>query len=777
MLVQLDGLLPPIQNADKIREQFWLAHQYRNRLIAMARKERTELRALELATFGELRKLQAAADAAKTAYRDARDEMKKDRARKRSKQGAVSLLLERSKVAKLDRNKAIEALKQARKDLDRASAQKSAQEIRERYKVRRKAAAAESGLPWGTTQLVDMAMDASLHITLPSGKRISKPLWKNGTEPNDPEFIPWKREGSIGVQIQEETIGRDDGSDVPAWLTDDDSGPVAFAIPSGTKPSKVEGNGPTMRHVKFRGPSDRKMRECWIRVSDIQHGLLGSEVMACDDTRLRIGPLSDHPKWTEERRAKRAARLAEVKLRTRRDGTTEMRAGELPCGTKPGKWHGLNYRTLYMRIGSNPDRSPIWGVWPMSLHRPLPAGCRVVRAAVHCRRRGPAEVWTVTMTLQTLPVIARHGHGAVGLDIGWRTIGDLTEVTPEMKRRGLRVAAWWGDDGQSGELRLSPGDLESICRSNELRSTRDKSLNSLRDRIASWMAESGTTVPAWLIKETEHMSKWRSAGRVYGLMYGHVQHDDGPRKDPDRKPIRMGKKSLKQRAAGWIEQRFDGDQAMVDEILAWLKHDKHLWSYEAEQRQQGLARRRDIYRKFALWLATHYETLCLEDFDLRGVAALPEDESVESENKTARKNRPIAGVSELRTICIQAFLARRGEARKVPAEWTTQTDPVANVLDRFDPAPQIEHTYQPSGETWDQDLAAAKNILRLGFECDDEGNLPGTDRKVEIIRTSDERRTGKWQKMKNKKAQATDEESDDPASDDDDDDGKNNAAE
>lgn len=185
-------LRPPHENADLVRKQIRLAHEYRNKLVELARAERGELRALE-GTYGNIAAIRATADAAKTACDEAYFAIKahKQGSRKRSVPDA---LREAYASAKANKAAAVQALSEAREAYrkDLLDIEEKRKQIADKYHELRKKARATCGVYWGTYLGIEAA-DAQA--------REDSPLWWDG-QPNDPEFVRWQGEGAVGVQIQ-----------------------------------------------------------------------------------------------------------------------------------------------------------------------------------------------------------------------------------------------------------------------------------------------------------------------------------------------------------------------------------------------------------------------------------------------------------------------------------------------------------------------------------------------------------------------------------------------
>jgi transposase len=383
--------------------------------------------------------------------------------------------------------------------------------------------------------------------------------------------------------------------------------------------------------------------------------------------------------------------------------------------TPRGERRRLSRTYLRLRVGSNDDGTPVWASFPMIMHREIPKDAIIKWVTVRMRKRGHVEVWTaqVTWVMGSDKLRASHGKGSVGVDIGWR-------VVPE----GVRVAMWESDTGESGELVIPTEQIEGLRLHENLRSIRDKNLTVALSALYAWKVGMGSKLPGWFAKATETLSAWRSEARLGALVNR------------------------------WRASRFPGDAEAFAAAEAWRKQDKHLWAWEASQREKAGGRRKETYRVFAARLAEKFERVVLEDFDLRRVARRVRVEESET-NATARSNRQLVAVSELRLIMIQAFVGRGGVAEHVPAENTTrECHPCGNV-EVFDAAAKITHQCSKCGVVWDQDVNAAKNILGRSVARErlngDETTGTARTEKSATKSAASERKEPKWARKKREK--------------------------
>lgn len=186
----------------------------------------------------------------------------------------------------------------------------------------------------------------------------------------------------------------------------------------------------------------------------------------------------------------------------------------LGSGVRRGIRRRSSRTELHMRVGSV-DRKPVWAVWPMLYHRPVPEGAIIKVATVSKRRRdATAWSWRVHITVDVSNCAARRpvpASGAVALNMGFA-------LTPS---RAIRSGYMVGDDGQEQEILLLKSDAyrgrdltpdqrralqdwipQAIAKSESIRSFRDKAQDLMRSLLCAWksgtlgVAETSGTVAA-----------------------------------------------------------------------------------------------------------------------------------------------------------------------------------------------------------------------------------------------------------------------------------------
>lgn len=574
------GLLAPIIAAESVAEQMRAAQRYRNTLVEIERGRRAALRRGE-AQDPALAGLRAAEQWLDGQARALSSAIKAARANKRTRSAPAELRAELRRVREQVK-RARFAMRLYRALVALPKMQQQRDRINDLAATLRRSARAHCGVYWGTYLLIESA-DAAAR---------KQPLWAKG-QPNDPSFMRWRGQGSVGVQIQK-------GMDVASLKVD--------------------------RRLQIA--AGRQLRRCSGR-------------------------------------------------------GTHKRCGE-SCQKKPGKG-ARQARVLRLRIGSD-GRDPIWAEWPLRLHRPLPVDACIMGAAVHLRRHGPRQEWSLAITVrEPAPACPRGDQIAVAVDVGWRKLDD-----------GMRVAYWRGEDGEHGELALSAYQIAGLHKAEGIAAVRDKAKNLMHARLKAWLKE--RELPAWLQQATAHIASWKSAGRFAAL-------------------------SLR-----WADNRFDGDSDGYAALASWRYRDHHLWAYESGQRLGAQRQRRDMYRCFAVKLARRYGVVVIEQFDKRRMNRLPlAEDDANTQDQHLRVQQRIAATSTLCEALANAFRRDAAGIVEANAAYTTRHCHICGSDLSGDPADDITQRCE-QGHVWDQDDNACHNLLARYRERCGDGPDPATAR-------------------------------------------------
>jgi hypothetical protein len=191
---------------------------------------------------------------------------------------------------------------------------------------------------------------------------------------------------------------------------------------------------------------------------------------------------------------------------------------------------------------------------PIKMHREIPHGTRIQRAALSIDRIGTRWIYSVIVTVDETAPSRVLGTGRCAVNLGWRRVPG-----------GVRVALALGEDGRSRELVL-PDRLLGRFRHAE-------GLRALADQIAA--------------------DRFGDARRRTRL------REDALRSHPQQ-GARLGLAPL--HAASSLEH--------------WARRDRHLYQWERDEYTKALRQRREIFRLWARGLAKEFGEIAIEDWSL-----------------------------------------------------------------------------------------------------------------------------------------------------------------
>jgi hypothetical protein len=357
-------------------------------------------------------------------------------------------------------------------------------------------------------------------------------------------------------------------------------------------------------------------------------------------------------------------------------------------------------------VRMNVGRGGEWASWRLDYHRALPPNASITWAIVKRHRRGPHSEWSLHLTIDTDTAVASVAlpHTQVAIDVGWRQMDGE-----------LRVAAC--TDGT--ELRLSAVDVRALRQVDQIRSERDVAFDMCKLRLRTWIAGQ-PGLPDWMNEAARAMTNWRRQGRMVALL------ERWTRERPER----------------------SADEEVVHAaVSAWALADSHRWAEQEARRAWGLRRRRDKYRVWAAQIAKTYGTVVIEKFDLREMAERAPVGEDETENETARSNRQLAAVSELRGCLINAVRQRGGLLVTVSAVDSTRTCPGCGVVDHDDErdaAASVTLVFRSCGHQWDQDMGAATVLLGRYRESPGDAKILAGARGVDTIAKPEKKKGDQW---------------------------------
>lgn len=416
--------------------------------------------------------------------------------------------------------------------------------------------------------------------------------------------------------------------------------------------------------------------------------------------------------------------------------STFLQIDPLPANqwaTRSGCRHA--WTKVRIRMGSNPDRTPLWVEFPVVIHRKLPEGV-IKRAWIQVRKSGARIYYRLQIMIEAVAFIqrARGSEGSVALDVGWRSLPN----------GNLRVAYWVDDRGRQGSLELPQRLRTGMDVPDRLQSFSDLHFEAAKKVLQAWLAKQ-TDLPEWLKEEASHLGQWRQPRRLARLAHRFTTELSPPgfafdlwKRWKEQRLAALPKLDLLApftEVSNWVGLSNDETVRVAVYLEFWRQKNKHLLDWSSNQRDKTLGHRKDIYLQWSKWLVETYNVIVLEDFDLRKVSRHAAPEGEDDFARAVRHNRKVAAVSELRRAIVERAVPEA--IVRLPAMDTTITcNPCGHVED-FDRQKELVHTCPNCGKTWDQDRNAAKNLLDAlnssgepaRREPEGETQTPGTARK------------------------------------------------
>lgn len=291
------GLLSPIENADLVDEQMYLAHKYRNTLNEIECGRRDAVRSLTRENSENIQRLEAALLVAEDIERKSAFEIKSQHSIMRSRVSTqtdkeeLKFAREKRKECKRLLNETRHLLKPSKEEKERftkmtdeelVSLSKSDPTLKLKIelelinKLAKKlihSAREFCGVYWGTYLLAEEAVSASVKMPLYDGLR-----------DNNPKFVPWKQEGSISVQLQGGLDAKDIFGDSSTQIHIDAVNDNAFYADKRSDRKKAQ---KTVLHIRVQ--SD-KAKPIWASFPMLMHRPLpdGSSIKLVKVHRKRI---------------------------------------------------------------------------------------------------------------------------------------------------------------------------------------------------------------------------------------------------------------------------------------------------------------------------------------------------------------------------------------------------------------------------------------------------------------------------------------------------------
>lgn len=317
-------------------------------------------------------------------------------------------------------------------------------------------------------------------------------------------------------------------------------------------------------------------------------------------------------------------------------------------------------------------------VLPVFLHREPPVGMRIKSVQVTWRTGAGTRRYQFTLTLSGPAERIDHpATSAVGVDLGWR-------LEPDGR---LLVATAMDTAGELRRYHLPTDWMTAMDQVERLGSTLDGNTLALAQEVQPLLAG----LPEAL---REPFARWRA-----GLGAKHV----------DGQALEFAVQA-RIRAVQGTAARADVPEC----IRHWYDRRQHLGKWRDGLRDKLLHRRLDLYRNWAKEIAEAHAVIGIEDMDLSEMARVKKrrDASDNALHATARAQRVRAAVFTLRQEIRHQAVKRGAQVVEVGGK-TTQ---VCATSGHQHHTAQVDRTRRvwvcdECGETWDQDVNAAENIL------------------------------------------------------------------
>lgn len=334
--------------------------------------------------------------------------------------------------------------------------------------------------------------------------------------------------------------------------------------------------------------------------------------------------------------------------------------------------------TLSMTLGHGRGHIEV----PFVMHRPLPAGADITDVRVTRRRVAGSHKLTVQFTCRLdAPAPKPAGHVA-GVHVGWRSFGPkgvrvgvvrgthLEPAPAHLTAAGVLTVA---DDGRTAEVFVPRPWVEVMARTAGTRATRDKALDTLRAQVVAALP-----VPELPVTAAE-VARWRSPARFARL------------------------------ARDW-----PADHPLAARLEAWRVQDRHLWEWEAHERDQVAARRRGAWREVAAWLTACTSRLAVGAMHLPDLSEVPDVGCEDTRQaRLARAQRQLAAPGELRHAVRQTATANGVAVDAVDSRRVSIVHAACGTLtaDRDHMGDKASVWCEACGVAYDQDHNAAALLL------------------------------------------------------------------
>lgn len=314
------------------------------------------------------------------------------------------------------------------------------------------------------------------------------------------------------------------------------------------------------------------------------------------------------------------------------------------------------YGVASIRIGSNPDRSPVWAEFPMRLHRSLPSDGVVKWAWVKVTREGQRVRYELQITLEALSFAEPRfapGTGKVAVNFGWCKRPD-----------GIRVAYWVSDMGEEGEVSVPSALIDRLTRSESLRSFADVHRDTAYRVLSRATKLAGNRLTHWA-----RCTNDRRREQIKRLAREFAEQTLGDRRLPLWETWKLERAGKRQdffvglpEASRWLRVASPGRSSAVRLawwLELWTRKDSHLRTMEHNVRSGSRNARDEAFREAAIALAKRFDTVVIDDCSIAEMARVPAPNDPDGQSEIARSQRAVVAPGFFReTLCAVVGKAR-----------------------------------------------------------------------------------------------------------------------
>lgn len=278
------------------------------------------------------------------------------------------------------------------------------------------------------------------------------------------------------------------------------------------------------------------------------------------------------------------------------------------------------WRASKFRIGSNPNKTPIWLHFRCKLHRPLPEEAMIKRIWLVPKYIGTHIKWSLQFVLEqpegswAKPL---SEDGVVTLHMGWSKEAD-----------GVVAARWWGSDGYRGSIVIPNDQLDRYAYCSVLQGFIDKEFNEALATIK----EAKPKFSEALQLECKFSSQWKNPAKLVKII------------------------------ATMSEDLQAVGEEFYQTLCKWRAHYKHLYDWLSYQRQSFFDWRKTYYRTVVAEFRERYRTAVFADLNLKKLQEL--DKTSPDNVKECRRSACLSSLKDelINTMQTQAIAPALNDA-------------------------------------------------------------------------------------------------------------------